>query len=86
MDPPGPFLSLSTILLLRYVVLFGALAAGSFSEILAQINKAAKSLLSTARKVPSIYIYIVRFTRDDVHCIRMNLYLHCPVVIVQSEL
>jgi hypothetical protein len=45
-------------------------------KILAQI-KTAKSLLAAARKVPSI----VCCHRDDVHDIKINLYLHYQVVM-----
>ena len=50
-------------------------------KILAQI-KAAKSLLVAARKVPSI----VCRHYNDVHDIKINLYLHYQVVISKAEL
>ena len=50
-------------------------------KILAQI-KAAKSLLAAARKVPSS----VCCHCDDVHDIKINLYLHYQVVIIKAEL
>ena len=50
-------------------------------KILAQI-KAAKSLLVAARKVPSS----VCCHCDDMHDIKINLYLHYQVVIIKAEL
>ena len=49
-------------------------------KTLAQI-KAAKSLLAAARKVPSS----VCCHCDDVHDIKINLYLHYQVVIIKAE-
>jgi hypothetical protein len=50
-------------------------------KILAQI-KAAKLLLAGARKAPSI----VCCNCDEVHDIKINLYLHYQVVIINAEL
>ena len=58
-----------------------ARARGKILSSLAQI-KAAKSPLAVARKLPSI----VRCKRDDVHDIKINIYLHYQVVIIKAEL